>query len=344
MRLDFSAVLLHSDRYSMTTPYPSYPQLQGATVLVTGGAGFIGSHLCERLLREGARVVAFDNLLTGRESNVAHLRERPSFTFMHGDVNVREDLEQAFADHPFDYVFHYAAVVGVKRVHEEPLSVLRDIDGLQYIAMLSRASKVKKLVFASSSEAYGEPVRLPERESGEHNVNPRDPYGLVKLLGENLMHVYFTRYKLATCSLRFFNVYGPRQEGSAYGFVVGVFLNQVLSGEAPTIFGDGRQTRDFVYVDDNVEAALRALLHEKSNGETINVGSGGQTTILDLAERIVRLSGKDLAPVFLAERPIEIRYRAPDTTKMRALLDFSPQVGLDEGLRRTYEWYQSKPG
>ena len=159
-----------------------------------------------------------------------------------------------------------------------------------------------------------------------------------------MVEIYYENYGLPACALRLFNVYGPRQNSSPYGFVVGIFMTQILEGKRPTIFGDGHQTRDFIYIKDNVEAAVRALLSPKTDGEIINIGIGRQTTILDLAERIIRLSGKDLKPKFLPQRKIDIRYRCPDVTKMKRLLRFSPQYSLDEGLRLTYEWYKQNVG
>lgn len=319
-------------------------QLNGVTVLVTGAAGFIGSHLSERLLALGARVVGFDNLSTGSLENLAAARANPAFVFIHGDANRFDDLSPVFSNHKIDYVFHYAAFVGVKNVIERPLEVFKDIDGFKFLLALAHAHRVKKIVFASSSEAYGEPRELPEREDGHLNVNANDPYGLTKLVGENMLKNYWKRYALPGTALRFFNVYGPRQNASAYGFVVGIFMTQVLRGEAPTVYGAGTQTRDFVYIDDNIEAAIRALISDHANGEVINVGSGRQTTIVELAERVVKLSGVSLAIQHLPEREMEVRYRCPDTAKMRDLLGFLPRTGLDEGLQKTLDWYRRPYG
>lgn len=320
-------------------------ELKGQTVLVTGGAGFIGSHLCDRLIELGAKVVCFDNLFTGKKENIAHLNENPNFTFILGDANDYKNLHvEVFQKNKIDYVFHYAAVLGVKRVSEDPLLVLPDIVGIENILKLAKEFSVKKIVYASSSEAYGHSGELPLREDGNKDLecNQADNvhlYALVKLMGEKMMKIYNDRFGVPTCSLRFFNVFGPRQESSAYGFVVGVFIDQIIKDEQPTILGNGYQTRDFIFVKDNVETAIRALIYPESNGQVINVGIGRQITILDLAEKLIRISGKDLKPTFLPARQYEIKYRSPDVTKMQTLLKTTLPDNLDDNLKITYEYY-----
>jgi len=314
-----------------------FESLKGARILVTGGAGFIGSHLVDRLLELGVgKVVVLDNLLTGRRENLEQHASDPRFAFIQGDANHRGTLETVFLIHQPEYVFHLAALVGVKRVEEQPLEVLKDLDGMRAIFELSHARGVKKVLYTSSSEAYGEPVSLPSAEHGPLNANPRDPYALVKLIGENLCHHYWHKYGLPTVALRFFNVYGPRQESSGYGFVVSIFLDRVRKGLAPVIFGDGTATRDFVFYKDNVECILRAMVKQETNGEAINIGKGEPTTIKELAEMIISLSGKDLAPEYAPTRKIEIKYRSPDTAKMERLLGCRATTPLNEGLRVTY--------
>lgn len=308
-------------------------------ILVTGGAGFIGSHLSDHLMRRGHEVICFDNLSTGKPENIEHIKDR--VTFIQGDANSFQDLEPIFQKEHLNAVFHYAAVVGVKRTMEHPLSVLDDVKGTRNILKLALEYGKPKIIFASSSEVYGEPVEIPEGENG--HVNPHLPYAVTKLYCEKLLEAYFQTYGLPTCSLRFFNVYGPRQESSDYGFVVGIFIKNILKGQSPLLYGDGTQTRDFVYVDDNIEASLQALESPAANGEVINIGTGRPTTILDLAEELIKLAGAQgkIEPQFLAPRD-DVRHRFPDVSKMRRILNYRSKVSLAEGLKKTMDWYRTQ--
>lgn len=183
------------------------------------------------------------------------------------------------------------------------------------------------------------PLREDSNRELEHQTHSTSLYALVKIIGEKMMKVYNDKYGLPTVSLRFFNVFGPRQESSAYGFVVGVFIKQIIDGQNPTIFGDGYQTRDFIYIKDNVRMAIKTLFSDEVNGEVINIGVGRQTTILDLAERLIRISGKPLKPQFLPARPYEIKYRSPDVSKMQRLLGEKIDDRFDEHLKATYDSY-----
>jgi UDP-glucose 4-epimerase len=314
------------------------------TYLVTGGAGFIGSHLCEALLKKGNKVVCFDDLSSGNINNIAEFEKNDNFTFIQGDANSKEALEPVFKKYVFDGVFHYATVVGVKRTIENPTLVLRDIDGIRNVLDLALQYGKPKVVFASSSEVYGEPKELPEKEDGA--INPKIPYAAVKLMGEKFLEAYWQKYQLKTCSLRFFNVYGPKQESSDYGFVVGIFIKQVLSGTSPTIFGDGSQTRDFVFVQDNITASLKAMESNKSVGQIINIGTGRPLAIFDLANTIINLAGQKgkLKPKFVKTTRIDVKHRFPEVGKMITLLGFHPQVSLEEGLRKTMEYYRNING
>lgn len=317
---------------------------KGARILVTGGAGFIGSHLADRLLELGANVIVLDDLSTGKLENLSQHEKNPAFTFVHGNANDWPTLDRVFDAHKPDYVFHLGAFCGVKRVEERPLDVLEDIDGIRAIFEFCKDRKVKKILYSSSSEVYGEPISLPTHEHGPVNPNPRDPYSIVKMLGENLTHHYYQQYGLKTVALRFFNVYGPRQESSPYGFVVGIFLNRALNDEPLHIFGDGSATRDFVYYKDNINAILMAMLKDSTNGETINVGKGTPTTIQELAERVALISGKNLKIEHLPMRKIEIKYRTPDVTRMHELIGCKAETTLEAGLKETYEYMKKKHG
>lgn len=308
------------------------------TSLVTGGAGFIGSHLCERLLKEGHRVICIDNFSSAKKGNLEILTENPDFSFYHLNVNNHEEMNKIF-NIKFDYVFHYAAIVGVKRTEEKPFEVFQDINGIKNILELSCKNKVTKVIFSSSSEVYGDPVELPESEEGP--VNAKTPYSITKAIGEQMMQLYHKHHGLPTTSLRFFNVYGPMQESSDYGFVVGIFVKQALSGKPITIFGDGNNTRDFVYIDDNISAALATLENPATDGEIINVGTGKPTAIIDLADQIAKIVGCERKYEFLEPRKHDIKHRWPDVAKMKKLLNYRPNTSLEDGLRKTIEWYKN---
>lgn len=305
-------------------------------ILVTGGAGFIGSHVCEALLARGEKVTCLDNFVTGFRNNIAHLE---NLTVMEMDINDPLTLS-ALQTKSYDAIFHYAATVGVRRTEENPQAVLNDIHGICHVAELAQRGQVGKVIFASSSEVYGEPARVPEEESA--GVMGWSPYATVKLYGEYLYASLWQSHKIPTVSLRFFNVYGPRQRGNSYGFVTARFVEQVMSGIAPTVFGDGTQTRDFVYVADNIHAALAALDRSEANGEVINVGSGRETTIADLATTIIAAAPQHpaLTPAFLSQRIIEIHRRCAATIKMQALLHVTCDVALREGIQETLKLYE----
>lgn len=298
----------------------------------------MGSHLCERLVKDGHQVICFDNLSTGQLSNIKDFQSQ--LIFVQGDANNLADLEPIFRDNKLDAVFHYAAVVGVRRTAENPIEVLNDIKGVRNIFELALRYGQPKIVYASSSEVYGEPVEIPEKEDG--HINPKIPYAVVKLYGEKMVEFYWQKYHLPACALRFFNVYGPRQESSDYGFVMGIFIKRVLGGENPIIFGDGSQTRDFVYIDDNIEACILAWQNEATNGEIFNIGTGKPFTILDLATAVIEACGKtgQLAIDFQPVRD-DIKHRFPDVDKMQRLLNFRPKISLKDGLSKTISYYVS---
>lgn len=309
--------------------------------LVTGGAGFIGSHLCEKLVTQNNFVICYDNLSTGNKGNLEALAGDKNFIFIEGDVMDVEKLRKVIRENGIDTVFHYAAVVGVKRTLENPVQVL-NVNILGTKNVLDAAKDCKKVVFASSSEVYGEPVELPEREDGP--TNAKLPYAVSKLVGENLCRAYFDEFGLKTTSLRLFNVFGPRQISSPYGFVIGIFVNRVLGGKPPVIFGDGTQTRDFMFIDDNIEVTLLAARTNKTDGVVLNIGTGRPSTISNLAEKIIEISGASLTAERAQAREHDIMHRLADTKRMQSLLSFSPKFSLEDGLKRTIEWYKNPKG
>ena len=310
------------------------------TILVTGGAGFIGSHLCDKLLRYGAKVVCFDNLSTGNMCYIEAHENNPRFTFIKGDANNFFDIQKIFLRRNIDYVFHYAALVGVQRTIEQPFSVLDDVEGIKNICKLSTDAGVKKIVYASSSEVYGNQKELPFSEHGSYH-DTKNPYSLVKATGESYMQHYYKLKGLPTVSLRFFNVYGPKQANSHYGFVVGIFISQILRDMPPTVFRDGSQTRDFTFVNDNVEISIRALLSRDTDGEVVNIGTGREISVLTLAQKIISLSGKKIEPSFLHNIDIcDTPRRVADISKMQRLIGCKPKTPMEKGLKSTFDWYK----
>ena len=304
-------------------------------ILVTGGAGFIGSHLCETLIKKGNKILCLDNLNSGSMDNLPPVGDK--FRFIKVDLN-KVDLNKLLKGEEIDYIFHYSALVGVKRTLENPLAVLRDVDGIKNVLEYARLNNVKKVIYASSSEIYGEPINIPEYEDGI--MNAKLPYAVTKLMGEKLFDAYYKEFGLNTCSLRFFNVYGSRQNYSPYGFVVGIFIKQALNNQPLTLFGDGSQTRDFTFIEDVIATSILAM---RSNCVgSINIATGKQIKIIDLAKKIIKLCNKNVKLKFLPERQYEIKNRCADITKMRKVLEFKPQFSLEKGLMKTIEWYKTK--
>ena len=297
-------------------------------ILITGGAGFIGSALVRELAKDPTnKIVAVDNLLTG---NKKRLPKAENVHFIKADVNCSSDISSIFFRFRFDYVFHYAAVVGVKRTLEQPVLVLEDITGIKNILNLSKNTDVKRVFFSSSSEVYGEPVELPQNEHTTP-LNSRLPYAIVKNLGEAYLKSYWQEFGLEYTIFRFFNTYGPMQSRD---FVVSKFIAQALKKQDITIFGDGSQTRTFCYVDDNVKACVNAFLQDRCINDVVNIGSNKELTVLELAETIQKVSGTKSKIVHLpALEEGDMSRRLPDTAKMLQLLDQEP-ISLESGLKR----------
>ncbi len=299
-------------------------------ILVTGGAGNIGSVTVEKLIADDANfVVVVDNLSTGLLSKLPK-ENKGNWTFVKSDVNIYHDIAQIMLAHQFDYVFHFAAVVGVMRTQENPISVLRDIDGIKNILELSKNTSVKRIFYASSSEVYGEPVTLPQHEHTTP-LNSRVPYAVVKNLGECFCKSYHQEYGLNYTIYRYFNTYGPNQSTD---FVLPRFLEAALKNKDITLYGDGSQTRTFTYVDDTIDASLACLFKNEVVNDVINIGNDVSISMLDLAKLIIDKTKSKSKIIHL--NPLkegDMTRRQPENTKMRNLLN-RPLISLEEGIDR----------
>jgi nucleoside-diphosphate-sugar epimerase len=306
-------------------------------VLVTGGAGNVGSSLVDRLVREpDIRVVVLDNLLTGSLDKLPPASTK-DFQFIRGDVNDSKLVGDVMRSEHFDYVFHYAAVVGVQRTLDNPVMVLNDIAGIRNILDTSRDSGVKRVFYSSSSEVYGEPVEFPQNENTTP-LNSKLPYAVVKNVGEAFLRSYYKEYGLNYTILRFFNTYGPRQSDD---FVISRFITQAIEGKDITVYGAGNQSRTFCYIDDNIETTIRCLRENLIVNDTMNVGSDDEISIADLANLVIRITGSRSKVIFLpALKEGDMSRRKPDNTKMRAILN-RPLLSLEEGIRRTIQHRKS---
>lgn len=302
-------------------------------VLLTGGAGNIASSLAAVLCVHGYRVVVVDNLLTG---SLSKLPNHNNLAFYQCDVNDKDALATVFKAHAFSHVFHFAAVVGVKRTLENPLLVLSDIRGIENILELSRLHGVKHVFYSSSSEVYGEPFEVPQNENTTP-LNSRLPYAVVKNVGEVYVKAYFKEYGINYTIFRFFNTYGPNQSDD---FVVPRFLKKALNGEDLEIYGDGLQTRSFCFVDDNVETCFKAMTDSVALNNVINIGSDKEITILELAHKIVQVTNSSSKIKFLPPLPEgDMTRRCPDISRMRLILN-RDLTSLEAGLQKMLLHYQ----
>jgi nucleoside-diphosphate-sugar epimerase len=307
-----------------------------AKYAVTGGAGFIGSHLTEELVRRGHRVRVADSLITGKRSNIAHIQ---GVEFLEGDL---ADLAFArTAVEGCDYVLHQAAIPSVPRSVKDPITSNRaNVDGTLNALVASRDAGVKRLVFAGSSSAYGDTPTLPKHEN--MGTNPLSPYALQKVIGEQYLQLFTTLYGLETVSIRYINVFGPRQDPSSpYSGVISVFATALLEHRPPTIFGDGEQTRDFTYVANVVDGVLRACEAPGASGQIINVATGGRISLNQLFEEMRKLVGGDVKPKYAEPRAGDVRDSQADISKARQILGYEPTVAFEEGLRKTVDWYRT---
>ncbi len=306
-----------------------------AYYLVTGGCGFIGSHLVEALVQKGERVRVFDNCSTGKAKNIAHVKNR--IEFVDGDLQELDAVHQAVAG--IDYVFHQGARPSVARSVADPiLSNNVNINGTLNLLVAARDAGVKRVVYAASSSAYGNIPTLPRSET--LSPQPASPYAITKYVGECYCRVFTQVFDLETVALRYFNIFGPRQDPtSQYSAVIPKFIQAYLHGNSPAIEGDGEQSRDFTYIANAVHANLLACHAEGVAGEVFNIGCGQQTSINRLANLIGEMMETDAKPIYTSSRPGDVRHSRADIRKAQQLLGYEPKVELKAGLRRTIDWF-----
>jgi nucleoside-diphosphate-sugar epimerase len=312
--------------------------------LVTGGSGFIGSHLVEALLRGGAVVRVLDNLATGHRANLAHVLERcdgqANFTFVEGDITDRTTVQDAVKG--VDYVIHQAALPSVQRSVEDPLtSNLVNVEGTLNILTAARDAGVKRVVYASSSSVYGDSLQLPKVE--HMPSNPLSPYAVSKLAAEAYCRVFTKVYGLETVSLRYFNVFGPRQDpNSLYAAVLPRFIEALLDKKRPTVYGDGTQSRDFTYIENVVQANLLALEAAGVAGEAFNIACGESIDLKTVLQLLAEFSGQPVEPEYQAPRAGDIKHSLADISKAERMLGYRPAISFREGLRQTFEFFRQR--
>lgn len=307
--------------------------------LVTGGAGFIGSNLCEAILKMGYQVRCLDNLSTGKKENVEMFEDNPNYEFIKGDIRDLDTCKKACEG--VDYVLNQAAWGSVPRSIEFPLLYEEiNIRGTLNMMEAARQNKVKKFVYASSSSVYGDEPNLPKREGKEGNV--LSPYALTKKVDEEYGRLYKEIYGLDTIGLRYFNVFGRRQDpNGAYAAVIPKFIKQLLNNERPTINGDGKQSRDFTYIENVIEANLKACkADEKASGQAFNIAYGGREYLIDIYYELCKALDKDIEPIFGVDRPGDIKHSNADISKARELLGYNPEYDFAKGLKEAIEWYK----
>ena len=311
-------------------------------VLVTGAAGFVGSHLVDRLLAEGFEVVGIDNLSAGSMQNVVHNKRNKRFQFIKGDVCDKELDKRAVKD--VEAIFHQASLVSVFESVGDPILTNHvNVGGTVTLLDACLRSGAKRFIYASSCAVYGKASPLPAKES--HLPRPISPYAASKLAGENYCTAFHHLHGLETVSLRYFNVYGPRQGYGPYSGVITTFANRLMKGERPIIYGDGEQTRDFVNVEDVVEANILALGARGIRGKVFNVATGRPTTINELAQTVLKVTGReDLRPVHGEARPGDIRHSYGSPKEAERWLNFKAKVALSKGLRKTVDWITKSSG
>ena len=303
--------------------------------LVTGGAGFIGSHLVEELVRRGERVRVADSFITGKRENLTHI---PGVELIEGDLADFAVAQRAVTG--IDYVLHQAAIPSVPRSVQDPITSNRaNIDASLNVLVAARDAKVRRLVYAGSSSAYGNQPTLPKVET--MGTAPLSPYALQKLVAEQYCKMFTRLYGFETVTIRYFNVFGPRQDPSSpYSGVISLFIRALIEGKQPTIYGDGGQTRDFTYVANVVDGVLRACTAPQASGEVINVAIGGRVSLNELFRTLKDLTGATVEPIYAETRAGDVRDSQADIGKAHRLLGYEPTVTLEQGLEKTVAWFR----
>ena len=309
-------------------------------ILITGGAGFIGSHLCDKYIKEGHTVLCLDNFMSGDLKNVRHLLDYRNFKLIEGDILDFDLLEKTARD--VDVIFHLAAQIHVGRSYVEPqLTYEVNVMGTQNVLEVAKLYDAQKVIYASTSEVYGSAQYVPIDE--KHPLSAPHPYGASKIAADRMCYAYIQTYGMNISILRLFNTFGPRQRDIGYGGVISIFTRSVLSNTPPIIYGDGLQTRDFTYIDDAVRAYDLVLNHDEPITEPINFGSGGEVSILDLANLLIELCGKksNIKPTHVEPRIVEVSRLIADATKARKLLGWESKYNFEEGLKEFVQWYRN---
>ena len=307
-------------------------------ILVTGGAGFIGSNLTEALLKRGHLVRVLDNFSTGKRENLVFDKAFPSLEIIEGDIRDLSICQRAMKD--IEYVFHQAALPSVQRSVEDPLtSNSVNVGGSLNVLLAARDAGVRRLIYASSSSVYGDTPTLPKVE--EMLPIPLSPYALQKYIGEQYGRLFFKLYGLETVSLRYFNVFGPKQDpNSIYSAVIPKFIDALLEGRSPIVFGDGEQSRDFTYIDNVVQANLLAMSAAYLNGEAINIACGEKTSLNQLLNFLKEIVGSKVSPSYEEPRKGDVRHSLADIQKGKKILNYEPEVEIEVGLKKTVEYFQ----
>lgn len=316
-----------------------FDELRNKVLLVTGAAGFIGSHLVDELLRQGAKVIGVDNFLTGTVLNLSKATKDNNFRFVFCDIRDYEHLSRLMKKVYF--VFHQAALVNVRRSVEMPL-LTHEINatGTLNVLLAAKNANVKRVIFASSASVYGDSPILPKKE--DMGVKPLSPYGVTKCMGEQYCYSFSKVYDLETVCLRYFNIFGPRQSDNPYSGVIRIFLSRARSNEPLTVFGDGTQTRDFTFVENVVRANLLATVYDEADGTPFNISCGTPTSINEIVNRILNLTGSSSEIVHVDPRPGEIHHSYADINRAKSELHYNPEVDVDTGLVKLYNYVKSE--